>query len=89
MTSADYLLRVAREGLYLAVLLSAPPVLASLAVGLVISLLQATTQIQEQTLTFAPKVVAVLVALVVAAPWIGAQLVRFTAAVLDAIPLIT
>ena len=87
--TAEAPVRVAREGLYLAVLVSAPPVLAALAVGLVVSLLQATTQIQEQTLTFAPKLLAVLLALAVAAPWIGAQLTRFAGAVLDAVPRVT
>lgn len=89
MTTADYLIRVAREGLLLAILLSAPVVLASLVVGLLVSILQATTQIQEQTLTFAPKLVAVLLALAVSGPWIGAQLVRFTAALFEAVPRIT
>jgi flagellar biosynthetic protein FliQ len=89
MSSADYLLRVAREGLLLAVILSAPVVLASLVVGLVVSVLQATTQIQEQTLSFAPKLVAVLLALGIAGPWMGAQLVRFTSALFQAVPYIT
>jgi len=89
VSTADLLTRVVREGLFLAVLVSAPVVLASLVVGLVVSVFQATTQIQEQTLTFAPKLVAVLLALAVSAPWIGAQLVRFTAAVFDVIPRVT
>lgn len=81
----DYLLQVAREGLYLVLLVSAPPVLASMVVGLIVSVIQATTQIQEQTLTFVPKIVAVFGSLVVAGPWIGAQLVRFTRVVFDGI----
>lgn len=74
----DYILQIAREGLLLALIVSAPPVLTSLLVGLVVSIVQATTQIQEQTLTFVPKLVAVFVSLAITAPWIGAQLVRFT-----------
>lgn len=89
MTTADLLVRLAREGLFLAVLLSAPIVLTALFVGLFVSLVQATTQIQEQTLSFAPKLVAVLLALLVTGPWIGAQLVRFTAALFDVLPRIT
>lgn len=80
-----YLLQVAREGLYLVLIASAPPVLASMLVGLVVSVLQATTQIQEQTLTFVPKIVAVFASLVIAGPWIGAQLVRFTRLVFEGI----
>jgi flagellar biosynthetic protein FliQ len=55
----------------MAVLLAASPMMiAGLVVGLVVSIFQAATQINEQTMTFAPKIVAVLVALVIAAPWI-------------------
>lgn len=86
---ADYLVRVAREGLLLAVLIAAPAVLAALAVGFAVSLFQAATQIQEPTLSLAPKLVAVLVALLISAPWIGRQLVTFTATIFDAIPRVT
>lgn len=55
----------------IAVLLAASPMMiAGLVVGLVVSIFQAATQINEQTMTFAPKIVAVLGALVIAAPWI-------------------
>lgn len=86
MATADYLFLVVRQGLYLSIVISAPVVLASLLVGLVVSVLQATTQIQEQTLTFAPKLLAVLLALAICGPWMGAELVRFTAMIFDAIP---
>jgi flagellar biosynthetic protein FliQ len=49
---------------------------------------QATTQIQDHTLTFVPKLVAVLATLAVAGPWIGSQLVRFTQVVLQGFPLL-
>jgi flagellar biosynthetic protein FliQ len=89
MTTAEYLVRVAREGMFLAVLVSVPAVAAALLVGFAVSLFQATTQIQEQTLSFVPKLVAVLIAEAVAAPWTGQQLVRFSAALFEAIPRIT
>lgn len=89
MTTAETLLRVAREGLLLAVIVSAPAVLAALLVGLVVGLLQATTQIQEGSISFAPKLIAVVVSLLVAGPWIGVQLTRFFAAVLDVVPRVT
>ena len=82
----EHLLVVAREGLLLALIASAPPVLTSMLVGLFVSIIQATTQIQEQTLTFVPKLVAVFASLAIAAPWIGAQLVRFTRLVFETIP---
>ena len=81
----DYILQIAREGLYLALVASAPPVLTSLMIGLLVSIVQATTQLQEQTLTFVPKLVGVFLSLAISAPWIGAQLVRFTRLVFEGI----
>ena len=73
------LLHLGREALVLVALVSAPPLLAALAVGLVTGVLQAATQVQEQTLGVVPRLAAVLGALGVAAPWIGARVVRFAA----------
>lgn len=80
------LLAVGREALLLMVLASAPPLLASLVVGALASALQAVTSIQESTLSVVPKLVAAILSLVVAGPWIGAQLARFTTEVLRVIP---
>jgi flagellar biosynthetic protein FliQ len=88
VATADLLLRLLREGLLLALVLSAPVVLAALLVGVIVSVFQAATQIQEQTLSFAPKVVAVMIALAVTGPWIGGQLVRFGTALFDVIPFV-
>jgi flagellar biosynthetic protein FliQ len=84
----DLLLRAVREGLLLVLLVSAPPLLASLAVGLVVGVMQAATQIQDQTLAFVPKLVAVVLVLVALGPLLGAQVLRFSQAVLLAIPSI-
>jgi type III secretion protein S len=69
---------LAREGLYLVVLLVAPPVGAALVAGLLVSIVQTATQIQEQTVGFAVRMAAVVAALLAAAPWMGAQLIVFT-----------
>ena len=82
----DVLLSLGREALLLMVLASLPPIGASLVVGFLMSLFQATTQLQEQTLSFAPKLVSVLGVLAIAGPWIGDQLVRFTFHVFDQFP---
>lgn len=58
-----YIVSVAKQGLFLVLILSGPPVLAALIVGLFVSIMQATTQIQEQTLTFVPKLVAIILVL--------------------------
>ena len=69
---------IGRELLYLAVLLSAPTVGISLLVGLVISVLQTLTSIQEQTLTFAPRIIAVALTLALTLPWFLRVLMSFT-----------
>lgn len=66
-----------REALLLMVLASAPPLLASLFVGFLMSLFQATTSIQESTLSVVPRLCAAVLALVTAGPWVGQQLTRF------------
>ena len=88
VTSSDLVLRAVREGLLLVLLLSAPPLLASLVVGLVVGVLQAATQIQDPTLVFVPKLLVVVLMLVALGPLLGAQLLRFTQALLLAIPAI-
>ncbi len=77
---------ITQEALYLVLIASAPPVIMSLIVGFLISLFQATTQIQEQTLTFAPKVIIVFGVLAMTGPWIGHQLIRFTFHIFDRFP---
>jgi flagellar biosynthesis protein FliQ len=74
---------LAGEALYLILLLSLPPLLASLVVGLVISLLQALTQVQEQTLTFVPKIIATILVLIIFAGWMLGVLREFTSRVFD------
>ncbi len=82
----EMLLSLAREALLLMIMASLPPIGASLVVGFFMSLLQATTQIQETTLSVVPKLCAAVLALVIAAPWIGGQLTRFTTQLLLALP---
>jgi len=74
------LLELAREALGLVLLVSAPVVAVALAVGLLVGLLQAATQIQEYSLSFVPKILAVLAALLLAAPWMGQLLLAYARA---------
>ena len=71
------LLGAGRQALWLVLVLSAPVVLTALAVGLAVGLLQAASQIQEFTLGFVPKILAVLLLLMAIGPWLGRQLVVF------------
>lgn len=73
MTGAE-VLDVGREGLIVLLKVSAPPMLIGLAVGLVIALFQALTQIQEMTLVFVPKIIAIFVTMLVAMPFMAATL---------------
>jgi flagellar biosynthetic protein FliQ len=86
VTSSDLVLRAVREGLLLAILVSAPPLLASLLVGFVVGIVQAATQIQDQTLAFVPKLLVVSLTLLALGPVLGTQLVRFTQALLLVFP---
>ena len=70
MTPAD-ILDVARDGILTVILVSAPLMLVGLIVGVAISLVQALTQIQEQTLVFVPKILAIFAAMIVALPFMG------------------
>ncbi len=75
----DLMTNLAAHSLVLVLILSAPAVLAGLLVGFMISLFQAVTQIQEQTLTFVPKIIAVFLVLLVTGGWTISQLNGFTA----------
>lgn len=82
------IIQIAREAIWHALLLALPVLGVSLLVGLVISVLQATTQVQEQSLTFVPKIVAVFVTLAVLAPWLMKVMLNFTTRLYARLPSI-
>jgi len=77
--NSEFVIRLAGEAVYTVLKASAPMLIVGLVVGLIISVFQATTQIQEQTLAFVPKIVAVLLSVLIFGPWILTTLVDFTA----------
>lgn len=77
MNEADALDMV-QTAMWTVIVASGPAVLAAMVVGLVVALIQALTQVQEMTLTFVPKILAVLVTVAVSAPFIGSQVSIFT-----------
>ncbi len=83
----EYVIGLGAEAIKLTLLLSAPLLGVGLAVGLVIAVLQATTQIQEMTLSFVPKIVCVLLALLLAAPWMIEKLTNFISTVITSLPM--
>jgi flagellar biosynthetic protein FliQ len=77
---------LARNAIMLALLISAPMLVVALLVGLTVSVLQAVTQIQEQTLAFVPKLVGVSVVFILALPWVMQLLVKYTTELFRSIP---
>ncbi|HEY7120817.1 MAG TPA: flagellar biosynthesis protein FliQ [Tepidisphaeraceae bacterium] len=82
---SDAVLHIGREALLLTLVLSALPVLAAMLVGLLVSLFQAATQIQEQTLTFVPKIIATFVVLAIGGAWMLQQLTQFSILLIESI----
>lgn len=74
----DFIVNIGREALLTVLLVGAPMLGLGLLVGILVSIFQATTQINEQTLTFVPKIVAVLVAIVVFGPWMLGIMLQFS-----------
>ena len=77
-----------QQSLYMLLMISAPILLTVLAVGLVVSIFQAATQIHEATLSFVPKVIAAVTVLAIAGPWMLTSLVEFLQRSLQAIPTV-
>ncbi|NLJ99965.1 MAG: flagellar biosynthesis protein FliQ [Clostridia bacterium] len=84
----EYIIHLAREAMTVALMLAGPPLAFGLIVGLAVSILQATTQIQEQTLTFIPKIVAVFLAILIFGSWMLGSIVHFTENLFSSLPTI-
>lgn len=84
----DMAVQLGREALYMVMLISAPMLGLGLIVGVLVSIFQATTQIQEQTLAFVPKIIATFVAILVFGPWILGMLVDYIREILMSFSLV-
>lgn len=82
----DTVVNLAAQAMSLALKVAGPLLLVGLAVGLLVSVFQAVTQIQEQSLTLIPKIVGIAVVIVVLGPWMLGQLVAYTTNLYTAIP---
>jgi flagellar biosynthesis protein FliQ len=71
-------IELCKQAIYTTLLISAPMLIAGLVVGIIISVLQAVTQIHEMTLTFIPKILAVVIVMILALPWIMNLLISYT-----------
>ena len=85
----DSVIQIGSEALRLVLMISLPMLGVALVVGIAISLFQAVTQIQEMTLTFVPKIIAVFVAMILAAPWMTEKMIAFTHDIFSMIPTLT
>lgn len=74
----EFVIDIGRRSVELVLMLSAPMLLSAVVVGLLISIFQAATQINEQTMTFIPKILAVLISLLIFAPWMIKLILAFT-----------
>lgn len=74
----EFVIGFARQSIELTLIIAMPMLGVGLAVGVFVSILQAATQIQEMTLTFVPKIIAVFLALLISFPWIMDKLITFT-----------
>jgi flagellar biosynthetic protein FliQ len=82
----ETVMTIGQRALEMALMLAAPMLLVALLVGLLIGIFQAATQINEMTLSFIPKLIAMAAVLVIAGPWMLKQLVNYTRVLLESIP---
>ena len=82
----ETVMTIGQRALEMTMMLAAPLLLVALAVGLLVGIFQAATQINEMTLSFIPKLVGMAVALMVAGPWMLRELIGYTRALIESIP---
>lgn len=82
----DIAVQIGRDALFMVMLLSAPVLGLGLLVGVLVSVFQATTQIQEQTLAFIPKIIAVFIAIVIFGPWMLSMMVDYARNIFLSLP---
>lgn len=83
----ELLNQVSRQTFETILLVGGPPLIVSLVIGILISLFQAITQLQEMTISFIPKILAVFLTLLVGLPWMVKVMVSFTRSIFEAIPM--
>ena len=82
----ESIMEIGQHALYVAMLVAAPLLLTALAVGLLIGVIQAATQINEMTLSFIPKLIAMALVALIAGPWMLRLLVQYTAQLIESLP---
>lgn len=86
MSIQDFIVQITNEAILLTIVISMPSIVVSLLIGVLVAIFSATTQIQEQALSFVPKMIAVFAVLAATGPWIGSTMMRFAAQCLGGFP---
>lgn len=81
----EFVIDIARKAIQTTLMISAPMLLSGMIIGLIVSIFQAATQINEQTMTFVPKIVVVFLALLITAPWIMHTMTSFTLGIFESL----
>ncbi|GFR35592.1 flagellar biosynthesis protein FliQ [Thermobrachium celere] len=87
--SENFIQYIGKEAIFTALKIAAPILIVSMLVGLIISIFQAVTQIQEQTLTFVPKMISIIIILLILGPWMLKTMVNFIQTMINNMILIT
>ena len=82
----ESIMEIGQHALYVAMLVAAPLLLTALTVGLLVGVIQAATQINEMTLSFIPKLIAMALVALIAGPWMLRLLVQYTAQLIESLP---
>lgn len=77
MSIQDFIVQITNEAILITIIVSLPAILLSLFIGVAVAIFSATTQIQEQSLSFVPKMIGVFAIIAITGPWIGATMMRF------------
>lgn len=87
--ASDILIEVGSRAIWITLIVSAPMLITGMVIGLIVSILQSVTQLQEITLTFVPKIIAVFIVFLIALPWISSILIVFTQDLFNQITVFT
>jgi flagellar biosynthesis protein FliQ len=80
--TTEFVLQIAKEGLYTAFIMALPILVSGMVIGIIISVFQAVTQIQDQAISFVPKIIVSFIALILAGPWMIDKILNYTIRIL-------
>jgi type III secretion protein S len=87
--NADMILHYTQQAILMSLVMCLPAIVVSATIGLLVSLIQALTQVQEQTFSFAVKLIAVVLSLFMTAKWLGGEMIQFATIIFDSFPYLS